>query len=466
MKPSEHVITFIDSSVNAAKPRHGKRTEYRVQDTRKQMMPGLVLDVMPNKHVKKIWRAIYDIREGKKRVRRKVKLGDHSTSLAEIRRQWQVIRDMVSGGMKRDYVAEKREEKRQAELARQRQRNFRTVSEMFIEEYAKAKKRTWRDDKYKLDKYVLPVIGDMLMEEITREDIKDRVLAKIVRPMTDEDGEPLLDDQGRRVLAGAVQADRVRALMSTVFNWARKEKGVSIINPAALIDNYAAEGERQEVSEADIAKLWPMLAHDPGNLTTWRAWTIARIAFLGGQRLSEVSGARREELDLEGSMPIWKLSQLRTGRKNKKPHSVPLPPMMRELYREAMARSGHETLVFPSEAKDVPIHRRTVLDRLSLAYAECKISGVDFHSIRHTVETQLAKVGVDDTLRDRILDHKRRLKQSEGERYNHYDFYQPKYQALEKLEHRMQQIVAGRLSETPIVPLHSRAREQRLATNS
>jgi hypothetical protein len=55
MKPSERVITFIDSSVNAAKPRHGKRTEYRVQDTRKQMMPGLILDVMPGtRHIKKI----------------------------------------------------------------------------------------------------------------------------------------------------------------------------------------------------------------------------------------------------------------------------------------------------------------------------------------------------------------------------------------------------------------------------
>lgn len=362
---------------------------------------------------------MYDIRESDKRIRRKVKLGDHSTSLAEIRRQWQAIRDMVSGDIKRDYVAEKNEEKRQAELARQRRRTFRTVSEMFIEEHAKAKKRTWREDKYKLDKYVLPVIGDMMMEEITREDIKDGVLAKILRPMMDEDGEPLLDDQCRRVLAGAVQADRVRALMSAVFNWARKEKSVSVVNPAALIDNYATDGERQEVSEADIAKLWPVLEHHPDNLTTWRAWTIARIAFLGGQRLSEISGARKEELDLDGGMPIWKLSQARTGRKNKKPHSVPLPPMMRELYREAVARSGHHTLVFPSDAKDVPIHRRTVLDRLSLAYAECKISGVDFNSIRHTVETQLAKVGVDDTLRDRILDHKRRLKQSEGERYNH-----------------------------------------------
>jgi hypothetical protein len=35
-----------------------------------------------------------------------------------------------------------------------------------------------------------PIIGGMLMEEITREDVKDRVLAKIVWPMKDEDASP------------------------------------------------------------------------------------------------------------------------------------------------------------------------------------------------------------------------------------------------------------------------------------
>jgi hypothetical protein len=94
-------------------------------------------------------------------------------------------------------VAEKKEEKRQAELARQRRRTFRAISEMFIEEHAKAKKRTWREDDYKLGKYVLPAIGDMLMEEITRQDIKDRMLTRIVRPIMTKQGERLVDDQDR-----------------------------------------------------------------------------------------------------------------------------------------------------------------------------------------------------------------------------------------------------------------------------
>jgi integrase len=455
VKPSERVITFIETSVNAAKPKRGKRTEYRVKDTRGQMMVGLVLDVLPGGT--KVWRCHYDVMESGKRVRRKPKLGDHTTSLATIRKQWQAIRDMVSGSDKRDCVAEMREERHQAEIARKRRRSFRVIGELYVEEHAKARKRTWRNDEYKLAKYVYPVIGDMLMEEITRKDIKERLLALIVRPVADEKGNPLFDDQGRRVFTGARQADLVKALVSSVFNWARREKGVSVVNPAALIDSYATTGERQEVSEADIAKLWPILESEPCNLTTWRAWMITRIAFLGGQRLSEISGARKDELDLDNQMPIWKLSGTRTGRKNSKPHAVPLPPMLCELYRDAIKRSQHETLVFPSEAKDGVIHRRTVLDRLSRAYAECGISGVDFHSIRHTVETQLAKVGVDEFLRDRILDHKRRLKQSEGERYNHYDFYRPKYEALEKLEKRMAEIVASGRTQPVVLPVSTGA---------
>ena len=45
MKHSDQVVSFIETSINSAKLKDGKRTEYRLKTTRGNVMEHLVLEV-------------------------------------------------------------------------------------------------------------------------------------------------------------------------------------------------------------------------------------------------------------------------------------------------------------------------------------------------------------------------------------------------------------------------------------
>jgi hypothetical protein len=47
MKHSDQVVSFIETSINSAKLREGKRTEYRLKTTRGNVMEHLVLELLP-----------------------------------------------------------------------------------------------------------------------------------------------------------------------------------------------------------------------------------------------------------------------------------------------------------------------------------------------------------------------------------------------------------------------------------
>jgi integrase len=421
MKPSEQIITFIDTSVRAAKLNGGKRTEYRVQSTRKELMAGLVLDVLPGG--KKVWRCHYDVRQGTKRLRRKVKLGTHSTSLETVKKQWQAVRDAVDEG--RDYVADQREQERLEVVEAGRRMTFSSFVERYIEERAKPNNRSWQKEDYRLRKYVLPVIGHMELGEVQKQDVK-----RLTRAIA---------------ATAPTQADKVKQGISSVFAYAIAEELVEA-NPAKGIGAYQVnEKERLPVPPEALPALWPILEAECDNVNRWRACAIARIALLTGLRISEVIGAQRDELDeIEGAKPIWKLKATRAGRKRKKPHSVPLTPRLQEIFRQALARSEHDSQVFFPTLDDGEGYRKVWYHVHDAVYAEAGVSpSIGLHSMRHFATTQMAYMGVGREWRDKVTDHTGPYSKGEDKRYNHYDGYADKLKALTKLDTRVQQLVTG-----------------------
>ena len=47
MRHSDQVLSFIETSINSARLKDGKRTEYRLKTTRGNVMEHLVLEVLP-----------------------------------------------------------------------------------------------------------------------------------------------------------------------------------------------------------------------------------------------------------------------------------------------------------------------------------------------------------------------------------------------------------------------------------
>ena len=291
MKPSERLITFIESSVNAAKPRDGKRTEYRIQDTRRMIMAGLVLEVLPpaQKGAKpgRAWRVHYDIRQDGKRKRRKCKIGGSSTSLETVFKNWRRVRDIIDDNG-RDFVAEERAKKAHDELEDKRRITFGECAQRYLDEHARPNNRTWKTDEYRLNKYILPEMGSVDLAAVQKQDVR-----RLTKAISDN---------------APVQADRVRQLISSVYSFAARHDIVAV-NPAKDIGAYQTnEKQREPVLPDALCRLWPLLEEKSVSLVRWRAYLIGRIAFLTGLRISEVIGAQKDELDdLAAPKPIWKL---------------------------------------------------------------------------------------------------------------------------------------------------------------
>ncbi|MCH7762082.1 integrase arm-type DNA-binding domain-containing protein [candidate division TA06 bacterium] len=61
-------------------------------------------------------------------------------------------------------------------LERNRERKGQTVkalTEAYIEKYAKLEKITWKTDQNRIDKYILPAFGRMLVKSLTKDDLEN-----------------------------------------------------------------------------------------------------------------------------------------------------------------------------------------------------------------------------------------------------------------------------------------------------
>jgi integrase len=83
--------------------------------------------------------------------------------------------------------------------------------------------------------------------------------------------------------------------------------------------------------------------------------TILKICLLLLQRISEVAGMRRSEINQETW--VWTIPAART--KNKHDHAVPLSPTAIALIREAMRRTNGD-IIFPDRAGAAPLGHRAI----------------------------------------------------------------------------------------------------------
>jgi integrase len=432
MKHSDQIVSFIETSVNAAKPKDGKRTEYRVRTTRGNVMEHLVLEVAPPSgpatRPRRIWRFHYDHRQAGQRLRRKIKIGDTSSSLSEVDARWREIKSVVDSG--RDWHAEQEKLRIEAELAPQEAYTFGDLANNYLECYAKAAKRTWRDDANKLNCYVLPRIGATKVEDLTKRDI-----IAIIDHIANERKAP-------------VQADRTKALLSSIFNWGRDEALVQH-NPADRIRKRSTRKRRTRLfTHEELKAIWEWCGRAglPGQS---QARTVIKLAILLGQRRNQIAAARKSELiGLGTGRAAWHIPHARN--KNKEDlHVVPLPPLAERLFADAITASGDSPFVFPSWAKPgVSLHADTVTDELAIARRALNIAPSDsgeeavLHGLRHMFKTEMKNLHIEAEVRRRIQSHRSKAATSDmDDWYDHADYYDADRAALEAWENRLITIV-------------------------
>jgi integrase len=169
-----------------------------------------------------------------------------------------------------------------------------------------------------------------------------------------------------------------------------------ILNPIAGVaapGGFTA-GERN-LSDDEIHALWTVLPAALAKSKTCQR--IIMLALITGQRLGEISGMTRAELDLKNR--LWMLPGART--KNKHAHTVPLSDLAIDVIRAALADNGNTAFVFP-DGNGGPLASPVVTRAIVRAHeadddrprGRFGIAAWSAHDLRRTVLTNLAKLGV------------------------------------------------------------------------
>ena len=282
----------------------------------------------------------------------------------------------------------------------------------YIERHAKPNKRTWREDERLLDRNVLPAIGELRIDAVTRRDL---VL--------------MLDAIRDRA---PVAANRVLAVTRRMFAFAI-ERGVLQSTPIVGI-KAARETPRERVlSDDEIRRLWAATAPESPHMEPSTRLAL-RLLLLTGARASEVCGASWDEIDMAAA--AWTVPGGRT--KNARELHLPLSDAALAVIAEAAAQRNGNWL--PRAAR-----RGGHLTPSGVLHAVWRIlDGVSVHDLRRTVGTNLQRLGVRLEVTEAILNHvSGRSRGGVTGIYQRHDFATEKRAALDAWARRVLALAAG-----------------------
>jgi integrase len=247
----------------------------------------------------------------------------------------------------------------------------------------------------RLRKDVLPIIGHIPLRELHRRDATRVLDAKSSAP---------------------IAARRAFEDMRAMVRWA-VARGDLDHNPIDGMKGPATSKPRQRVlSDDEIRVLWSRL---PELGSVGRA---IKFCLVTGQRIGEVTGMSKTELDL--TRKVWSIPGSRT--KNGHSHSVPLSPLALELISEEWFGVSR-------------LHAsRTIYNH------QFGLSRWTAHDLRRTVVTKMAELGIAPIVLGHVANHRTTTKAGVTLGvYVQHAYEKEKREALELWANRLQGIISG-----------------------
>jgi integrase len=267
-------------------------------------------------------------------------------------------------------------------------------------------KRTAKEIERRLRKDVLPIIGHIALRDLHRRDV--------IR---------VLDAKSEAPISARKAYDDIR----TMLGWALT-RGDLDHNPIEGMQGPTNSKARERVlSDEEIKALW-QADFSPC------CQQVLKLCLVTAQRLGEVTGLQRSELDLERR--LWNIPGSRT--KNGHPHSVPLSRLALEII-EAGSKGNR---VFPIRANSISQAVNGVQ------------KGWTAHDLRRTALTKMAELGIPPIVLGHIANHRTTTKagMTLGV-YVHHAYEREKRDALELWANRLQGIISG---GAEVVPMRER----------
>lgn len=264
---------------------------------------------------------------------------------------------------------------------RQNERQAMTLAELatyYAEDYAVARgltPRSVKEAKRLLERFVLPVIGRRKVAEIDTIDVR-RIHGAACRN------------------AGRYQANRLRAVLSKMFNLAIQMK-CRADNPCCSVEKFHEDQRHRALSKDEVARL--LAACD--DYEDQNAANAVRLLLFTGARLREVLKASWSQFDLDRA--VWVKPSHHT--KTKKEHEVQIAGTVAAMLRLMRSVGANSDLLFPG--RDLTRPRSDLKRPWATISSSANLRGIRLHDLRRTYATFMLSSGANISVVGKALGH-------------------------------------------------------------
>ena len=290
-----------------------------------------------------------------------------------------------------------------------------------------------------IEDYLVSIQGELKSEYEIRRTLKKEVIPKwgALKAKSIETGDVISLVEGISKRGAPIQANRTRARISRLFNWAISRRRLKY-NPCVGMEKIKKEVSRNRVLSAEEIQLfWNGL--DKCDFTK-TVELVLKLQLFTCQRKGEIVAAERSEIDLEEKM--WTMPAHKT--KNGELHRVPLSDLAIDLINESLSLRDKSKWLFPSPAfstKDEHIHASSINHALRDNLKSLGIENVRPHDLRRTGGTFLSQLGVSRLTLKKVLNH---VEKDVTSIYDRYGYDAEKKYALELWSNHLMKIVKER----------------------
>lgn len=343
-------------------------------------------------------------------TKRRMKIGNYPTkSLADARDEAREALRKAEKGC--DPATERRKKTARAETIAE-------LADLYIEQHAKRKKRSWLKDRQILDREVIPHIGRKRVIDVSKTDIRG-----VLQPIIDRDA--------------PIRANHTLEVVRKMFNWAIDERDMPIVNPAARIKKPGETNSRARYLKPDEFKaFWGALKAEA--LGTHGVAAFQLLA-LTAQREMEVVKMRWADIDWDDE--LWTIPA--EVAKNEYENVIPLTPRALDLLQLLQDMAGKDDeYVFQSEITGRHFARVFIEKRIIKIREAASIQDFTTHDLRRSATTYFGKCKIPQTIKKKILNHAKKGKTRDvTEIYDRFEYIDEKREALLTWERHLLEMV-------------------------
>jgi len=217
-----------------------------------------------------------------------------------------------------------------------------------------------------------------------------------------------------------------------LFNWAADRRKIAAL-PFGGLKRPAKQKPRdpgRALTPDEIKKLWTADFGLPAS-------AFVNMLLLTGQRRGSVAGMRWDEIDGEGKVWIIPASRMKNGAI----HTVPLPKMALSVLNSLPRYEGGD-YVFTTTAGARPISGFSKIKRRIDDIADIDHAWT-FHDLRRTTATEMAGLGVQQHVVEKLLDHRSGVISGVAAIYNLHQYEAEVRAAMYAWAVRLDEIVRG-----------------------